>query len=363
MLPADAEKMDAADVLAAYARGERLFRKVRIDRADFADTDLHGVTFQEVALRGGRFDRAGLQQADFADCDLTEASFVDSNLNRASFVGTVLRGARLAGATLLEATLDPVDATGADLTGCHLMMAHLWEPRLVDATLDGVFLGHTIFSDADLAPFCDAAGIVHYAPSNVDFRSVLRSSHHSGLKRFLVDCGVPPLVAEFTIAAAEAEGDALAGLMRSTFISYGGPDEAFARRLYDDLRAHGVTTFFFPETARLGERIGNEVRNRIQEHDRVILVCSRNSLDRPGVRNEIQETFDREARDGGATYLLPIMLDDYVLSGWNDPLGERVRDRVVGDFRDAMSDTTKFDKAMSRLLAALRKDPGVTVLA
>jgi hypothetical protein len=58
-------------------------------------------------------------------------------------------------------------------------------------------------------------------------------------------------------------------LMQSVFISYGGPDEEFARRLYDALRSHGVVTFFFPETAELGGRINNEGYSDIQRHDRV----------------------------------------------------------------------------------------------
>jgi hypothetical protein len=154
----------------------------------------------------------------------------------------------------------------------------------------------------------------------------------------------------------------LRSLMQSTFISYGGPDEAFASRLRDALRKHGVVTFFFRDDAQIGERIDNEVYSRLQQHDRVILVCSRASLDRKGVLNEIQETFDREARDGGATYLLPIMLDDYVLTGWREQqpdLAERVSRRVVGDFRDTADDQRKFDAALGRLLNALKtKQPG-----
>ena len=105
--------------------------------------------------------------------------------------------------------------------------------------------------------------------------------------------------------------------------------------MYSALKAANVVTFFFPESATIGERIGEEVFRRLQEHDRVILVCSRSSLDRPGVLNEIQETLDREARDGGRTYLLPITLDDYVLTDWRHVqpiLAQRIRGRMVGDF-------------------------------
>lgn len=127
--------------------------------------------------------------------------------------------------------------------------------------------------------------------------------------------------------------------------------------LYEALKAHGVVTFFFPASATFGERIDSEVFRRLQEHDRMILICSRNSLDRPGVLNEIQETFDREARDGGTTYLLPVTLDDYVFSGWrttHPELAERVGRRVVGDFRGTARSKTKFNSALDRLLDALK---------
>jgi len=117
-------------------------------------------------------------------------------------------------------------------------------------------------------------------------------------------------------------------------------------------------TFFFPRTARVGERIDDEVFRRIQEHDRVLLVCSRKSLDRVGVVNEIQETLDREARDGGATYLLPITLDNYVFKGWKakqPTLAERVGRRVVGDFRGTTRSRAKFESALNRVLDALKR--------
>lgn len=350
-----AEYSTVAEVMAAYERGERLFQQVRIEHADLRGRRLHGAWIYESSLRGANFDRAGLSDAEFFNTDLTDASLAYADLNRAGFVTTTLTGVQLPRATLTMTDFLVSDLRGADLTGCELEGAHFSQSDLGHARFDGAILGSTAFTDTDVSPLCDAVGLNHASPSFVDLRSVLRSYRHPGLKRFLVDCGVPPVVAEYTIAAAEAEGDGLQTLMRSTFISYGAPDEPFARRLSDELRDHHVVTFFFPENARPGRRIGDEVHSRIQEHDRVILVCSRESLNRPGVRNEIQETFDREARDGGATYLLPIRLDDYVLTEWDDPLAERVRDRVVADFRGAMNDDAVFEKGMKGLLAELRK--------
>lgn len=37
--------------------------------------------------------------------------------------------------------------------------------------------------------------------------------------------------------------------MQSTFISYGQPDDAFARRLYESLTSKRITVFYFPDPA------------------------------------------------------------------------------------------------------------------
>jgi len=170
---------------------------------------------------------------------------------------------------------------------------------------------------------------------------------------------MPDLVVQYVVDCAEAlDGNILRQLMQSTFISYGSPDEAFARALYAALRRNGVTTFFFAEHAIPGEKLHRIMRRGVNEYDRVILVCSRASLDRKGVLNEIEETIAREARDGGAAYLIPIRLDDYVFAGWNPPnpdMKQTVRDRVVADFEGADPDTAKFDAGVRRLIAALKK--------
>lgn len=172
------------------------------------------------------------------------------------------------------------------------------------------------------------------------------------------DCGVPPVFSEYMVdcARATAEG-VLQQMIQSTFISYGGPDETFARQIYDSLRRRDVTVFFFPESATMGERIDQEVFRQLGKYDRVILICSRSSLGRPGVLHEIRETLDRESRDGGATYLLPIALDNYVFNGWaaiEPELAQRVGRRVVGDFAEARGNPTVYERQLDRLVDALK---------
>lgn len=346
--------MTATEVLKAYKQGRRNFHYVQVDGADLANANLRDASFYGASLRevdlsnseltyiqlkGANLTGASLENASVNASDLIDADFSGANLNRADFTGASLNRARFTGAKLRSAhfgnaVMDEMELEGANLTGVKLSSAHL--------------------CDLDVRPLCKARRLTHLAPSFVDARTVMRSYTHPGLKQFLVDCGVPQIFAEYMIDCAWALGEPLLrSLMQSTFISYGGPDEPFARRLYNALQQHGVVVFFFPENARVGERINSEVFRQIQEHDRVLLICSRNSLDRAGVINEIQETLDREARDGGVTYLLPIMLDDYVLTGWRDMqpvLAERVGRRIIADFRKAKRNTHAFSLAIDRVV-------------
>jgi hypothetical protein len=169
---------------------------------------------------------------------------------------------------------------------------------------------------------------------------------------------MPEIFVTYMIDCASSVRHHVSDLLRSTFISYGGPDEPFARKLYEALHRNGVTTFFFPESAVAGTRLDETMRKGVNEHDRVILVCSKASLVRPGVLNEIVETLAREARDGGQTYLVPVTLDDFVFKDWAPPrldVALTVRDRVVADFRGADADDGKFGTALSKLLRALQK--------
>jgi hypothetical protein len=145
--------------------------------------------------------------------------------------------------------------------------------------------------------------------------------------------------------------------LQSTFISYGGPDHAFAQKLNEALKLRGVRTFFFQEDAPAGDKLHDVMNKGVNAHDRVILVCSKASLERPGLLNELDETLAREARDGGATYLLPVRIDDYVINRWKPRkvgLAQRIRDRVIADFRDH-GNAAAFASALAKVMAALTK--------
>jgi len=363
-LPYDADLRQPSDmtssreIRSAYETGRRTFWNVDLRQANFEGADLRGASFYGSSLKGANFNNAQLTYVQLKGARLTGATFRNAALNATDLIGADFTGADFTEADLTGASLNRANLSKADLRDALLGNARFGATFLEGATFDGTRLSSTWLGDINVSAFCRSTQIRHGSPSPIDARTVMKSYTVPGLKSFMLDCGVPAIFAEYMIDCARSLGEpVLRSLMQSTFISYGGPDERFARKLYDALRAHGVLVFFFPESATLGERISNEVYRRLHEQDRVILVCSKASLERPGVLNEIQETFDREVRDGGANYLLPIMLDDYVLTGWHlthPALAERVRQRVVGDFRSALTSEAAFEAALSRLIDALK---------
>jgi hypothetical protein len=352
------ERMSARDILNAYAAGERDFMAVNADDVDLSGEDLRGASFLAASLRGADLSNSNLMHVQLKAADLTAATLRGATVVASDSIGADFTGTDLSESDLTGASLQRGAFTDAVLVGVNLGSARLGGSDFAKATLDHARLHSTDLSDLNLSSFVNAPALQHGGPSTIDARSVIKSYTHPGIKNFMVDCGVPPIFAEFMIECARAtEENILKELMQSTFISYGGPDEGFARKLYQSLRDHQVIVFFFPESARLGERIDHEVFSQIEAHDRVVLVCSQHSLDRPGVLHEIRETFDRESRDGGATYLLPVTLDNYLFEGWKEKEPEfarRIARRVVGDFRSISQSTHTYDLALARLLDAIK---------
>lgn len=193
-------------------------------------------------LAGERsFERASLDYGNLSSADLTGVNLTHAHLMGACLLGTHLTGANLTrvyllGANMFRAKLIRANLTQADLTG-----ANLTEADLTGANLDGTCLGATVLAGLDLAPFCEARSkIVHKRPSTVDHTSILRSIRASGLKEFLAQTGMPEVFVEYMVDSALSLKTDVLKMLRSTFISYGAPDEAFARKLYEALHRAGA---------------------------------------------------------------------------------------------------------------------------
>lgn len=371
----------AAAIHTAYAAGQRSFQGLRLsgvnlgerlgDKGDegpaLADIDFSGSVLIDCGFVG-----ADLRRANFSNSYLTHSAFVRSNLEGANFDGsnlqfcgfgiTNMRGVSAQRTYSGGCDFGSADLSSADFRGSHLRGSVFERTRLVGARFSKADLREVTVVDTDLSALCLAT--IRSSGMTIDWRSVIQSRNtpRQQIKNLLLRSGMPTVVAEYFIDATEATSSSIIKqLMQSTFISYGGPDERFARRLRDELHANGVQTFLFASDAPFGEKLHTVMRDGVNNYDRVILVCSRDSLNRPGVLNEIEETLDREAREGGAVRLLPIRLDDYLFEEWRPSrpgVAATLKARVVGDFRGADKKPKKFQIAVSRLLAVLKKDRG-----
>jgi hypothetical protein len=148
-------------------------------------------------------------------------------------------------------------------------------------------------------------------------------------------------------------------LYYSAAISYGGLDEIAASTLNNILTTRGCNTWFYPDDGVPGEKLHRMMFDMINHADRVILLCSKTSLHRAGVLNEIERTLEREAKEGGSTILMPITLDDYVYEEWSPQrkdFATQIRARNI-----IKLDTNNFDSELTLqqiekiLLALTRK--------
>ncbi len=95
--------------------------------------------------------------------------------------------------------------------------------------------------------------------------------------------------------------------------------------------------------------------------DRLLLVCSRNSLSPTTgwwVEQELERALDKERQFRGSGYqirtIIPITLDDYVFTKWCSRYRATILERKIADFQN--SDSQVYAESLSQLVIALDKD-------
>lgn len=147
-----------------------------------------------------------------------------------------------------------------------------------------------------------------------------------------------------------------AEMYESVFISYGGPDEGIASKINTYLKRKGISTWFFPIDAIPGSKLHRVMHDGVNKHDRVLFICSKFSLSRPGVLNELERVLEREAREGGSDILVPVAIDEFVFKEWRperSDLADQVRSRVIATLK--ISEVKTFDESMAKVHEAFKK--------
>lgn len=315
---------------------------------DLFETTLHKADLSEANLSRANLARTDLSEANLSGTELSDAMIWDANLSRANLqkanfrsavlVGANLSCANLRGARFNEADLSLTNLPHVDLTGGRLRGTRLFGAILQGANLKHVTVGHTFFSGVDLSGARNLDTLVHLSPSTVGLDTILMSGGEIP-DEFLRGSGYDPQLQPIVLRDYQALVDAAYGAARplrlqSCFISYSTRDKKFVDRLQKALNKRGVEYWYAPEHGEWGKGLRTQIDRAITLRDRVLLVCSRNSLtDSDWVQWEIDKAFAEEKRRGREV-LFPIMIDDAVLT-WDHPRATRVREILVGDFRNA----------------------------
>jgi len=324
---------------------------------DLRDTNLSGVDLREANLCGANLDRADLSMAklsradlsgaDLDRADLSEADLSDANLTAADMVGANLTGATLTVANLYRAELNSANLSNANLSGTRIISANL-----SSANLSGSLCFYTIFVDLDLSDV-RLDTVRHLGPSTVGVDTLLKSNGKIP-EIFLRGCGVPERLIELLPSLI---GTAIE--FYTCFISYTEADDSFSERLYNDLQGAGVRCWRWKEDGKWGKTFMRSVDEAIRVYDKLVVICSENSLRSPTVLREIERALQKEddlCRQGKeADVLFPIRLDDYLFDGWEHERKADVVKKHVGDFRQ-WNDPQSYKKALDHLIRDLRAE-------
>jgi hypothetical protein len=333
---------------------------------DFTDSQLVECDFSGLRIRDCSFRSAYFYEGTLTGAILDEALFNEAQLVDVDLTETSLIGARFYGATLSQCKL-----AGADLSCARFLGTTFRDCHFSGAKFTLADFGDTVFADCDLRGNQGLDQATHLCPSVMGVDTLLRSQGDIP-PEFLRGCGFPDHVIAYVKSLSQSPIQ-----YYTCFLSHSSKDEAFVRHLYDKLQGTGVRCWYFPESARTGQPLKHEIDRAVRLYDKLVVVCSLNSLTSQPVIDEIEEGLKREQeeevrrlkdedeivtgrlsmddfakRHYHTQVLFPIMTDDFLLDGWNHPLQHVIKKRVVADFRK-WKDHDSFTKQLDKLLRDL----------
>jgi uncharacterized protein YjbI with pentapeptide repeats len=380
-----------ANLSGANLRGAN-FQNAMLSNADLSNSDLSfavamDITANALKLTGAKLDSTLLVDCDFHDSDLSETTMRFSNIHSSNFCNCTFLKTKIAisnmgSCNLLNANFVSSDLFQTDFSGSKIGRTNFSESELshvifkyIDfsetnfskSNLEGtVFLscdiGNSVFSGSSMRSLtfgnCKLDKIVgsetveHRGPSNIDFNTLLKSFSSGGnsfsaeLEIFLLRSGLPK---NFLVVMTEI---IKSPTYYKTFISYGEPDHEFAKKIYEDLWRVGCQCWFYDMDATPGEDTWHEIDQKLRDAEKVIVICSSESLVRPGVLKELSKLID-DYQDK----LIPISRDDlwkaegFIIKYGNEDLKPFLKRKNYADF--AIDEN--YNKSLCKLLNGLKR--------
>ena len=285
--------------------------------------------------------RPDLSFADFSNANLRGAYLMNADLRRVNLNGANLNGTSLSGADLTDADLISTVLSFADLRRTSLRGT-----ILNSAVLSGAIIANTSFGDRELRVVKGLENVRHDGPSPLSINTIYLSQGDIP-EAFVRGTGAPDSFLEYMKALASKPIE-----YYSCFLSYSSHDEAFARRLYDNLQGQNVRCWFAPHDMRIGDEIRSRIDESIRIHDKLLLVLSQHSIESVWVKKEVETAFEKEQQHGKLV-LFPVKLDETVMQTEKAWAADIRRMRHIGDFQ-RWKDHDEYEQAFTRLLRDLK---------
>lgn len=332
-------------------------------RQDLSESVLDGFNFRSDMADENGFS-AKLLRTDFRGSVLINCDFSKTDCSSANFRGADLTNANFHAASLYSALMENCILNKADLRYTNLHSTELVEVRLDGSQFDGASFGRTTIAGVDLAVAEGLDMAVHYKPSSIASDTLrmtaktLANGDESAKRMVIVFLQKAGVADDLIDAFKSWIGRPIS--FHSLFLSHSSLDKAFARQLYHDLRGSGVDCWFDERQLLPGDILLDSIDRGIRLWDKVLLVCSKHSLDpRTGwwVEQEVARALQKErearAKTGHRTaVLIPITIDD-ILFELESPLQATLLQRYVGDFR-RWADRSCYVAALEMLVDALK---------
>lgn len=312
--------------------------------------DLRGANLRHADLRHAGLYGADLYGADLYGADLSEADLHEANLSIANLGEVNLSGADLSITDLSSSIL-----SSADLSGTDLFKTNFSESKLEDTIFNNSTLNKTILGLTDLSTCIGLDTVKVSGNCVIDFQTLSNSKNLP--KDFLFKLGLPETYIDYLPGFYDEKPLRLFPV----FISHSSTDKNFTGKLYEALIGKRVSVWYDEHKLKPGDDILDSIDKGINVYDKMILVCSKSSLDSWWVEEELERIFEKERQyrtQHGKKHrlLIPITIDDEILNS-KAPLAKSIRKRSIGEFQN-WQDDQQFTKALEDLIAALNADRG-----
>jgi hypothetical protein len=316
---------------------------------------LKGMNFQKVNLREASLLATELSEANLREADLSRSRCVAANFNHSCAVKARLNSADFTKANLEGIDLSEAGLSGSDFYGANLKEANLKKTDmrrtiftnadLCRANLESTYLLGTVFGNTNLSGAENLEQCLHMGPSVLDYQTIERSGTLP--ESFVMGCGLPDKFIDSIRSLLEKSRQ-----FCKCFISYSTHDNNFVNFFIKDLRTYGVKFWIAPRDMTIGSDIKNAIDQAITVLDKVVLIFSKSSIASQWVEYEAKKALEKE-RQISQNVLLPIMIDDAILSTDVDWASALKSTRNIGDFRD-WKNHNSYKQALDRLLRDLR---------